>query len=71
MSLATGRPKSERFLAMRVLLWATAKAELPKAADIAREFGMSLISARRYRVDIVNSLLLQREINRAASRGAM
>lgn len=66
MSLSIGRPRSERFLAMRVLLWATQQVALPAATDIAREFGMSLMCARRYRTDIANALLVQTEINRAS-----
>lgn len=71
MSLAVGRPRSERLLAMRVLLWSTQHSPLPTAAEIAREFGMSLMTARRYRTDIANAVLLHREIIRAAhARGA-
>lgn len=67
MSLANGRPKDERLLAMRVLLWATAKTPMATAVEISQRFGMSLMSARLYRIDIANAIGLQADANRLAS----
>jgi hypothetical protein len=70
MSLATGRPKAERLFAMRVLLWATSKQPLATAVEISQQFGMSLMSARLYRIDIVNAIGMQRELDRVAAADA-
>lgn len=67
MSLATGRPKGQRLLAMRVLLWATAKKPMASAADISQQFGFSLMSARLYRIDIVNAVGMQQDLMRQAA----
>lgn len=70
MSLANGRPKAQRLLAMRVLLWATSKQPLATAVQISQRFGMSLMSARLYRIDMVNAIGMQRELDRVAAADA-